>query len=65
MGKNNTAISTLEKNQNNIIGKLDQHVCLSSRLIDNLNKTASLINHNQDEIARKIYKINQDFKKFE
>ncbi|KAJ8978618.1 hypothetical protein NQ317_014546 [Molorchus minor] len=62
--KFNKAIHTLEKNQNQIVDKVNQQISLSTRIIDNFNKTIKLVLHNQEVIANGIESIRKDLNKF-
>lgn len=62
--KYDNVITALQKNQETIIQKLNQHMLMTIDLIHNFNKMTTLISHNQEVIAREINKINTDFQKF-
>ncbi|KAJ8974195.1 hypothetical protein NQ317_011340 [Molorchus minor] len=62
--KFNKAIHTLEKNQNQIVDKVNQQISLSTRIIDNFNETITLVLHNQEVIANGIESIRKDLNKF-
>ncbi|KAG5868034.1 hypothetical protein JTB14_034369 [Gonioctena quinquepunctata] len=54
--KYDSAISTLQRNQVNVIRRMNRHVSLTTKLIENFNTTLNLITHNQEVIALEIEK---------
>lgn len=62
--KYNRAIEHLQSKQQQVISQINKEISLTTKILDNYNKTISLVLHNQDVITRGIEKIEKDFNKF-
>ncbi|KAG5863880.1 hypothetical protein JTB14_036737, partial [Gonioctena quinquepunctata] len=62
--KYDSAISTLQRNQVNVIQQMNRHVSPTTKLIENFNATVNLITHNQEVIASEIEKVRSELNTF-
>ncbi|KAJ8983435.1 hypothetical protein NQ317_013197 [Molorchus minor] len=60
----NKAIEHLQNKQQQIISQVNTQISLTTEILDNYNKTITLVLHNQDVIVDGIEKIKKDFNKF-
>lgn len=58
------AINDLQNNQKEIVQKLNKEISLTTQVIDNFNKTVTLIKHNQEVITSGLNKISAELNKF-
>lgn len=58
------AIESLYNKQLQIISQTNKEISLTTKVLDNYNKTISLVLHNQQVITQGIERIQQDFNKF-
>lgn len=58
------AISDLENNQKEIVKKLNKEISLTTEIIENFNRTVTLIKNNQEVITSGLNKIRTELNKF-
>lgn len=58
------AIESLQSKQQQVISQLNKEISLTTKILENYNKTISLVLHNQDVITQGIQKIESEFNTF-
>lgn len=57
------SIAMLQRNQENIVSRVNQGISLNNKIMENFNKTISLISHNEETIEIETNKINSELNK--